>query len=153
MLKNIIWNLLGKKYLLGSVVQIYKFFNGYKTQLCTAGIAVVYALKTFQLIPADLADQLIALLGGGGGISLLHKLQKYDEDYKIQERAAELRALALEQLQKDGVIAAPVTNPPIPPELREPPPPPEPPTAPYYSKAGEIVYPPKTPPDDKAVRG
>lgn len=107
MIKNLLWKLLGKKYLLGGVVELYKAINGKKTLLCTIGVAVVYAGKILGYIPAALADQLLALLSGGGGISLLHKLQKYDEDFKIQERATELRVAAQEQLAKDQVIPPP----------------------------------------------
>ena len=46
----------------------------------------------------------------------MHKLQKVDKDYNVQERASELKAEALKQLEADGIIKA--ENPPIPPELK-----------------------------------
>ena len=104
MIQNLLWKIFGKKYLLGGVVAIYKAINGKKTVLCTIGIGIVYTGKILGYIPPDIADQLLALLSGAGGISFLHKLQKISEDYGIAQKAAELRTEALDILKKDGMI-------------------------------------------------
>jgi hypothetical protein len=106
MIQNLIWSIFGKKYLLGGVVEIYKFFTGYRTQIISVLIAITYTLKVFGYLPVELADKLLALLSGSGGVTLLSKFRKWDEDFKLSQRTQELKALALEQLAKDGVIAS-----------------------------------------------
>ena len=113
MIKNLLWKFFGKKYALGGLVQIYKFFNGYKTQICSVLSVVVYGAKILGFIEPDLANQLLLLLTGAGGVTLMHKFQKIDEDYGMQEKTAELRAEALKILEADKVV-----NPPLPPELK-----------------------------------
>lgn len=112
MIQNLLWKLLGKKYLLGGVVEIYRLLTGYKTQIVSGLLIVVYAAKILGYLPADLADQLIALLGGAGGITLAQKLKRWDDDFKLTERMGELKGEAMKQLEADKVVPpAPAVKP------------------------------------------
>lgn len=110
MIKNLLWSLLGKKYLLGGVIEIYRFLGGYKTQIASVCLIAVYSGKLLGYIPTDLADQLILLLSGAGSITLAQKFKRWDDEFKLTERSAELRQAAQEQLAKDGVIVAAVVD-------------------------------------------
>lgn len=107
MIKDLLWKLLGKKYLLGGVIEIYRAITGYKTQIAGVLLVLVYVAKFTGFITPDLADQLVLLLSGAGGVTLAQKLKRWDEDYKLTDRVAELRAEAQKQLEKDGVIPPP----------------------------------------------
>jgi hypothetical protein len=108
MIKNLLWSLLGKKYLLGGFVSLYRAATGYKTQIVAVLTAVTYALKVFGYIPTELADQLLLLLSGAGGVTLVQKFKRWDDEFKLTERVGELKKEAFEQLSKDGVITAAV---------------------------------------------
>jgi hypothetical protein len=116
-MQNIIWSLFGKKYLLGGAVEIYKALTGYRTQIATVLTVIVYVAKILGWIPHNISDPLIALLTGAGGITMAEKLQRWDNEFKLTERVGQLKADAIDQLNKDGVIP-PVVNPPLPPELK-----------------------------------
>jgi len=103
MIQKLLWKIFGKKYLLGGAVELYRKITGYKTQIVSILLVVVYIAKMLGYLPPDLAEQLIALLGGAGGITLAQKLKRWDEQYKLTERTGELKAEAMKELEKDGI--------------------------------------------------
>jgi len=106
MIQNLLWRLLGKKYLLGGVVEIYRLLTGYKTQIVSVLLVVVYIAKIFGFITPEMADQLILLLSGAGGVTLAQKFKRWDDDFKLTERMSELKGEAMKQLEADKVVAA-----------------------------------------------
>lgn len=100
-MKTLLWKLFGKKFLLGGVVDVYRWLTGYKTQVTSVLIGIIYAGKILGYIPADLADQLILVLGGIGGVTFMQKLKRIDDEYKVTQRAEELRKAAEAELAKD----------------------------------------------------
>ena len=103
MIQKLLWKILGKKCLLGGAVEIYRKITGYKTQIVSVLLVVVYVAKILGYLPPDLAEQLIALLSGAGGITLAQKLKRWDEQYKLTQHTGELKAEAMKELAKDGV--------------------------------------------------
>ena len=117
-MESIIWRLFGKKYLLGGAVAIYKALEGKRTLLVTIALCVTYAAKTLGLIPSDIADLLLAYLGGNGGVTLLEKFKRWDSAYNVQQYAAELRAAAAARLNEAGVAAPGTTPLPMDPQIQ-----------------------------------
>ena len=106
MIQKLLWKFLGKKYLLGGVVAIYRFLTGYKTQLVSVLIIMVYAAKILGYLSPELAEQLLAILSGAGGITLAQKLKRWDEQYKLTQHTGELKAEAMKELAKDNIVTA-----------------------------------------------
>lgn len=110
MLINLVWRLFGKKYALGGLLSLYRAVTGYRTQIVATLVVLVYAGKTLGFVPAELADQLLVLLAGAGGMTMTSKLARIDEQYGIQQKAAELRGEAFKQLKADGIISDKVND-------------------------------------------
>lgn len=69
--------LIVKKYLLGYLVQGYTQIKGYKTQIIAAIAVIVWAAARFGYVPPDQEKNLYEILGGAGTITLLQKLQRW----------------------------------------------------------------------------
>lgn len=109
---NFIWKLFGQKYLLGGAVVVYKALEGNRSTLVTVAMVLAYVAKTLGLIPPEIADALLVYLGGVGGPLLLEKFKRWDSDYNVQARAAELRKAAAERLAVTGELpSAPAATP------------------------------------------
>ena len=104
MIQKLLWSLFGKKYLLGGVTELYRRCEGYRTIILATLAVVIYLLKTLQYIPAELADQLLAVCAGAGGITMTSKLNRIDTKFDIQKRMQELKTEAMKQLVADGTI-------------------------------------------------
>ena len=98
MIQGLLWKFLGKKYLLGGFVALDKALEGKRTILVSIATAIVYAAKVLGYLPAELADALLALLAGAGSQTLIAKFSRWDTDYKLTERAAELQTAARKEI-------------------------------------------------------
>jgi len=78
-LKMTIVGFLLKKFGLKYLAQGYALLRGYKTQICLAGAGLTWLAETFQWIDHPLAEQLYAVFGGAGSVSLLAKLKGWQD--------------------------------------------------------------------------
>ena len=98
MLKNLVWRFFGQKYLLGGAVALNKALEGKRTLLVTIATVIVYTVKVLGYLPPDLADAMLALLAGAGSQTLIAKFTRWDSDYKLTARAAELQDAARKEI-------------------------------------------------------
>ena len=84
-----------KKYALGYLVKGYSSLRGYKTQIAAAvGIAVWLAQITGYVTPEQ-AQILYGIVGAGGGMALLQKLQRYEP--MVEEIAQKVKEKSLDK--------------------------------------------------------
>ena len=77
-LKMMLLSMILKKYALGYLVKGWSGVKGYKTQILVAIGVGVYAAERFGYVPKEVADQLYPYLFGGGAVTFMQKLQRYE---------------------------------------------------------------------------
>lgn len=83
--------LLVKKYVLGWLVQGYRALRGHKTTIITVVAVGVWVAEVFGYLPHDTAKNLYQILGGSGTITILQKLQRWQD--QAESLAGEVKTM------------------------------------------------------------
>ena len=78
-LQLFVLNILIRRYALGFMVDAWKFFTGYRTQIQLGLAVIIVGLGLVGALPLDTALTIAAAVGGSAFATFLEKLKKHKE--------------------------------------------------------------------------
>ena len=81
-IKLFLIKMVAKKYLVGGLATLYKKFEGNKTQISVVLCALVGIAQSLGYIPDYIATEIYKIIGTGGTLALLEKVNRYEKEFK-----------------------------------------------------------------------